>query len=120
MDITLTTLRVIREVAERGSFTAAAVALGYTQSAISRQVAAAEHEVGVQLFDRMTGGVRLTAAGQVLLRQGVIALDALDEAQRELTGASCSASGSGCSLQRVRRSFHVGCLYCAVSTPRSR
>lgn len=88
MDITLTTLRVIREVAERGSFTAAAVALGYTQSAISRQVAAAEHEVGVQLFDRITGGVRLTAAGQVLLRQGVIALDALDEAQRELTGAT--------------------------------
>jgi DNA-binding transcriptional LysR family regulator len=80
MDITLTTLRVIREVAERGSFTAAAVALGYTQSAISRQVAAAEHEVGVQLFDRVTGGVRLTVAGQVLLRQGVIALDALDEA----------------------------------------
>lgn len=95
MDVSLTTLRVIREVAERGSFTAAAVTLGYTQSAISRQIAAAEHEVGVQLFDRVTGGVRLTAAGQVLLRQGVIALDALDEAQRELTGATVE-------VQRVR------------------
>ena len=95
MDVSLTALRVIREVAERGSFTAAAVTLGYTQSAISRQIAAAEHEVGVQLFDRVTGGVRLTAAGQVLLRQGVIALDALDEAQRELTGAAVE-------VQRVR------------------
>ena len=95
MDVSLTALRVIREVAERGSFTAAAVTLGYTQSAISRQIAAAEHEVGVQLFDRVTGGVRLTAAGQVLLRQGVIALDALDEAQRELTGATVE-------VQRVR------------------
>lgn len=95
MDLSLTTLRVIREVAECGSFTAAAVTLGYTQSAISRQVAAAEREVGVQLFDRVTGGVRLTVAGQVLLRQGVIALDAMDEAQRELTGATIE-------VQRVR------------------
>ena len=95
MDITLATLRVIREIAERGSFTAAAAALGYTQSAVSRQVAAAELEVGVQLFDRVTGGARLTAAGQVLLRQGVIALDALDEAQRELAGAPVG-------VQRVR------------------
>lgn len=88
MDITLTTLRVIREVAERGSFTAAAVALGYTQSAVSRQVAAAEREVGATLFDRVTGGVRLTPAGQVLLRQGIVALDALEQARRELGGAS--------------------------------
>lgn len=95
MDLSLTTLRVVREVAERGSFTAAAATLGYTQSAVSRQVAAAEHEVGVLLFDRVTGGVRLTAAGRVLLRQAVIALGALEEAERELSGATVE-------MQRVR------------------
>jgi DNA-binding transcriptional LysR family regulator len=47
------------------------------------------------LFDRVRGGVRLTTAGKVLLRQGAIALDALDEAQRELTGATVD-------VQRIR------------------
>ena len=41
-ELTLAGLRVVQEVAARGSFTAAADALGYTQSAISRQVAAME------------------------------------------------------------------------------
>jgi DNA-binding transcriptional LysR family regulator len=39
-DFSPTGLRVLREVAQSGSFTAAARALGYTQSAISRQAAA--------------------------------------------------------------------------------
>lgn len=38
-DASLTALRVFREVAERGTLTAAATALGYTQSAVSRQIA---------------------------------------------------------------------------------
>jgi DNA-binding transcriptional LysR family regulator len=41
-DVSLTALRVFREVAERGTLTAAAAALGYTQSAVSRQIAALE------------------------------------------------------------------------------
>ena len=48
-DVSLTALRVFREVAERGTLTAAAAALGYTQSAVSRQIAALERvlaEVG--------------------------------------------------------------------------
>ncbi|MEV6071546.1 LysR family transcriptional regulator [Nocardia sp. NPDC052001] len=87
MDVTMVGLRVLREVAERGTFTAAAQALGYTQSAVSRQVAALEQATGVRLFDRYPGGVRLTAAGLALLRHAVTALDALDAADRELHGA---------------------------------
>jgi DNA-binding transcriptional LysR family regulator len=64
MDLSTGTLATIRVVAERGSFTAAAAALGYTQSAVSRQVAAAEREFGTTLFDRVRGGVRLTRTGR--------------------------------------------------------
>ncbi|MGV9834740.1 LysR family transcriptional regulator [Nocardia niigatensis] len=87
MDVTVIGLRVLREVAERGTFTAAAQTLGYTQSAVSRQVAAMEQATGVRLFDRYPGGVRLTSAGRALLRHAVTALDALDAADRELRGA---------------------------------
>lgn len=87
MDLSSLTLRVLRAVSERGSFTAAASALGYTQSAVSRQIAAAEAETGARLFDRVPSGVRLTAQGKVLLNGAVIALDALDRAEQELHGA---------------------------------
>lgn len=86
MDLALTGLRVLREVAERGTFTAAASQLGYTQSAVSRQVAALERDTGAVLFERRADGARLTAAGRTLLRHAAIALDALDAAERELAG----------------------------------
>ncbi|MCQ8829559.1 LysR family transcriptional regulator [Streptomyces malaysiensis] len=90
MDVTLAGLRVLREVAERGTITAAAEALGYTQSAVSRQVAGLEQAAGARLFDRHPGGVRLTGAGRALLRHAVVALDALDAADRELRGAGAA------------------------------
>jgi DNA-binding transcriptional LysR family regulator len=65
MDIEL--LAVFRAVADRGSFTAAATTLGYTQSAVSRQVAALEAELGATLFDRLPRGIRLTEPGRCLL-----------------------------------------------------
>ena len=58
-------MRVLREVAARGSFSAAADALSYTQSAISQQVAALEREAGTTLVDRSAArGIRLTDAGR--------------------------------------------------------
>jgi DNA-binding transcriptional LysR family regulator len=97
-DVTLIGLRVLREVAERGTFTAAAEALGYTQSAVSRQMAALEQAAGARLFDRYPGGVRLTGTGRALLRHAVVALDALDEADRELRGGQADGG-------RVRLGF---------------
>ena len=47
-DVSLVALRVFREVAERGTFTAAATALGYTQSAVSRQIASLERAAGAR------------------------------------------------------------------------
>jgi DNA-binding transcriptional LysR family regulator len=68
-DASLTALRVFREVAERGTLTAAATALGYTQSAVSRQIASLERAAGVQLVERRHDGVRLTPAGHVVVRR---------------------------------------------------
>jgi DNA-binding transcriptional LysR family regulator len=68
-------LRILIEVASRGSFSAAAEALSYTQSAVSQQVAALEAETGVTLLERLPRGVRLTPAGEVLLTyaEGIVA-----------------------------------------------
>ncbi|MFZ3565853.1 LysR family transcriptional regulator [Streptomyces sp. BH097] len=87
MDISSAGLRVLRQIAESGSFTAAAARLGYTQSAVSRQAASLEQAAGAALFERRTDGVRLTPAGLTLLRHGRTVLDAIAAAERELTGA---------------------------------
>ncbi len=79
-------LRVLREVAQTGSFSAAAVSLGYTQSAVSRQVATLEAAAGRRLFDRGRHGVTLTPAGARLLTSAVRVLEELDSARRELAG----------------------------------
>ena len=81
-----TGLRILREVAQAGSFSAAAQSLGYTQSAVSRQVAALEAAAGRRLFDRSRTGVTLTPAGARLLRTTVRVLDELDAARRDLSG----------------------------------
>lgn len=88
MDWTSTSLRVFRAVAEYGSFTAAAQTLGYSQSAVSRQVAALEHAAGAKLFDRVSSGARVTAAGRTLLTSAATALDELDRAVDAVTGAA--------------------------------
>jgi DNA-binding transcriptional LysR family regulator len=68
------TLRVLSEVAEHGSFSAAAAALSMTQPAVSRQIAGLERQLGVRLFQRMPRGVRTTSAGQIAVE---LARDAL-------------------------------------------
>jgi DNA-binding transcriptional LysR family regulator len=77
-------LRVLREVAARGSFSAAAAALAYTQSAVSQQVAALERETGTRLVERGVRPARLTDAGRALLAHAEAVLARLDEAEQEL------------------------------------
>src|SRR6266705_682501 len=67
-------MRVLREVAARGSFSAAADALAYTQSAISQQIAALEREAGTTLVERSARGVRLTDAGRALVEHADVIL----------------------------------------------
>ena len=77
-------MRVLREVAVRGSFSAAAEALSFTQSAISQQIAALEREAGCTLVQRNARGIRLTEAGEALVRHADAILARLSEAEAEL------------------------------------
>ncbi|MDO9356326.1 MAG: LysR family transcriptional regulator [Solirubrobacteraceae bacterium] len=77
-------LKVLREVAAHGSFSAAAEALSYTQSAVSQQIAALEREAGTKLVERAPRGVTLTEAGSVLVRHADAILGRLDDAEAEL------------------------------------
>ena len=77
-------MRVLREVAQRGSFSAAAEALSFTQSAVSQQIAALEREAGTMLVERSVRGVRLTDAGRALVRHTDAILGRLAEAEAEL------------------------------------
>jgi DNA-binding transcriptional LysR family regulator len=86
-------MRVLREVAARGSFSAAAEELYLSQSAVSQQVAALEREVGLPLLARTAQGPRLTDAGRVLVRHADAALARLEEAQHELAAIAGLAGG---------------------------
>ena len=77
-------MRVLREVAARGSFSAAAQALAYTQSAVSQQIAALEREAGTTLVERNARGVRLTDAGRALVDHADVILARLADAEAEL------------------------------------
>ncbi|HEX8207867.1 MAG TPA: LysR family transcriptional regulator [Solirubrobacteraceae bacterium] len=77
-------LRVLREVAAKGSFSAAAESLAYTQSAVSQQIAVLEREAGTRLVDRSARGVRLTDAGRALVRHADVILARLRDAEAEL------------------------------------
>jgi DNA-binding transcriptional LysR family regulator len=77
-------MRVLREVAVRGSFSAAADALSFTQSAVSQQIAALEREAGATLVQRSARGVRLTEAGEALVRHTEAIMARLAEAEAEL------------------------------------
>jgi DNA-binding transcriptional LysR family regulator len=78
-------LSVFRELARRGSFTAAADALSYTQSAISQQISALEREVGAVLVERDRKRVRLTEAGELLLAHAEVILGQIAQAERDLS-----------------------------------
>jgi DNA-binding transcriptional LysR family regulator len=78
-------LLAARAVAELGSFGRAAEQLGYTQSAVSQQVAALETLVGERLFERARGqpGVAPTEAGRLLLRHADAVVARLEAARAD-------------------------------------
>ncbi|MFF7444663.1 MULTISPECIES: LysR substrate-binding domain-containing protein [unclassified Streptomyces] len=93
-DVSTVWLRAFLEVARQGSFTLAARGLGWTQSAVSRQIAALEAALGgAPLFDRLPRGVRLTEAGRVLVPHAETVVEALHGAGRELAALREVAGG---------------------------
>jgi DNA-binding transcriptional LysR family regulator len=78
-------LRILKAVAEHGSFKDTAEALSYSQPRISQQIAALERETGAVLLERGARGVRLTDAGRALVEHsdGILARVAAAEAELE-------------------------------------
>jgi DNA-binding transcriptional LysR family regulator len=77
-------LRVLKEVSEHGSFSAAADALTYTQPAVSQQIAALEKQAGATLVNRGSRGVTLTDAGRALVEHAEVVIARLAAAEAEL------------------------------------
>jgi DNA-binding transcriptional LysR family regulator len=87
-------LRVLCEVARHGSFSGAAAALGYTQPAISRQIATLEAEIGLPVVRRVPQGAVLTDAGRVLVARAETVLSQLSDAEAELRALAGLDGGS--------------------------
>jgi DNA-binding transcriptional LysR family regulator len=96
LGVELRHLAALQALAEQGSFGRAAAALGYTQSAVSQQIAALERAVGVRLVERPGGPrpVALTEAGRLLLRHAESIMARLQAAQADLAALSDGASGT--------------------------
>jgi len=90
----LHTVRILRAVAEHGSITAAASALGYSQPALSQHLQRAEHRLGVPLLLRTGRAVRLTDAGRVVVRHAGPILAALTAAEDELSQLADRSTGT--------------------------
>ncbi|WP_371483431.1 LysR family transcriptional regulator [Kitasatospora sp. NBC_00315] len=86
-------LRTLRAVADHRTVTAAAAALYLTPSAVSQQLAALEQETGHDLLARDGRGVRLTAAGEILLRHADVVLAQLERAEADLAAYSAGVAG---------------------------
>ncbi|WP_243058579.1 LysR family transcriptional regulator [Nocardioides sp. SR21] len=86
-------VRVLCEVAEQGSFSAAARSLGMTQSAVSQHVAGLEREVGLPLVERGTRPLELTEAGAVVVRHGRAIATHLGNAEHALDEISGRLAG---------------------------
>jgi len=89
-------LAALRAVAEEGTFGAAALKLGYAQSAISQQIATLERHVGHRLFDRPGGSrqVTLTRAGELLLGHAETIMTRLSAARIDLESLDGEDVGS--------------------------
>jgi DNA-binding transcriptional LysR family regulator len=86
-------LRALLELARCGTMAAAAEALFLTPSAVSQQISQLEEEAGVELTERIGRGVRLTSAGQALVRHAERVMVVLDEARSELAELRSEIAG---------------------------
>jgi DNA-binding transcriptional LysR family regulator len=89
-------LAALQAVAEEGTFRGAAVRLGYTQSAVSQQIATLERIVGTKLIERPGGprAVSLTDAGRLVLRHAEAIVARLKAAQADVAAVIEGGAGS--------------------------
>mgnify|MGYP001378769778 CR=1 FL=1 len=110
-------LRYAVAVATHRHFTRAAAAVPVAQPALSHQIKLLEQELGVELFERSRGGVRLTEAGEIFLLRARRALAELDAAREEVAALKGLTTGrlvlgamqalAGLDLPRLIAAFHA-------------
>jgi DNA-binding transcriptional LysR family regulator len=86
-------LRILRELAARGTIAATADALGYTAPAVSQQLAALEREAGIALLERNGRRRRLTPAGEELVARTEGILRELEAAEAALASTATQVAG---------------------------
>lgn len=87
-------LRLLRELAHRGTIAAVAEALAYTPSAVSQQLTALEREAGAPLLERSGRGVVLTAAARALVGHTETILATLERAEADLAATRTDLTGT--------------------------
>jgi DNA-binding transcriptional LysR family regulator len=87
-------LRLLRELARRGTLAEVARALSYSPSAISQQLSQLEAETGVRLLERVGRGVRLTEQAHLLVGHTDAVLERLEQAEAELAASLTEVSGT--------------------------
>ena len=91
--IKLRDLQIMLSVAQFGSMAKAAAHLSTTQPTVSQAIADLEDAVGARLFDRSTQGVVPTVCGEILLKRGTEAFDALKQGMRDIEFHATSGAG---------------------------
>ncbi|MBR2813009.1 MAG: LysR family transcriptional regulator [Reyranella sp.] len=109
MNLDLSSLRSVLAAAEHGSFRQAATALNIKQSALSRRIRHLEEQIGASLFERSSGGVRLTPAGVSMAQAGRRLFEEIDDmvrasqlADRGEAGVLKTGFGTAVSTSKVR------------------
>lgn len=97
-------LNAFVEVADKGSFSAAAEHLFITQPAISKRISALEKELDIQLFDRIGRKVTLTEAGSALLNRARNILQQVEDSKRAIQNLSGHITGK----LSIGTSHHIG------------
>ena len=82
----LESLRIFRNVVEAGGFSKASPHCGLTQSAISKQIANLENQIGHQVIDRSKQTIELTKAGKLLYERSEVILNEVDQTEQLLRG----------------------------------
>lgn len=110
----LAALRAFVQVAQTGSFTAAAGQLATGPSAITKKIAALEKSLGVRLLNRTTHGVSLTDEGALCLERSARVLEEVDGLEQQLAVRRQGASGQ----LRVSLPSAMGQVYLLPALPR--